>query len=89
MKAAIDGGLAQNDRIFLVVTSIRSNSDNSINAGGKLVKLQILHGASSCEGLLRVPEYVGLGVHAHQEIGDVDAHSLLTHGGLVRVAGRL
>ena len=32
---------------------------------------------------------MGQGVHADVEVGNVDAHGLLTHGGLVGVPGRL
>mmetsp|Transcript_33705 Transcript_33705/g.69614 ORF Transcript_33705/g.69614 Transcript_33705/m.69614 type:complete len:290 (+) Transcript_33705:1666-2535(+) len=41
------------------------------------------------EGLLGVVEHVGQRVDAHLEVGGIDAHSLLAHGGLVGVAGGL
>lgn len=55
----------------------------------QLSEAEVLHRACGDQGLLRVPEDMGQGVHADMEIGDVDTHGLLAHGGLVGVPGRL
>ncbi len=38
------------------------------------------------EYLLRVPQDVGKGVHSDIEVAGIDAHGLLAHGTLIRVA---
>ena len=57
--------------------------------GGQLSEAQVLHGAGGDQRFLWVEEHVGLRVHPHVEVGDVDAHSLFTHSALVGVTGGL
>ena len=43
---------------------------------------KIVHGSSGDQRFLRVVQHVSQGIHAHVEVGNVDAHGLLTHSGL-------
>lgn len=55
----------------------------------QLSEAQVLHGACGDERFLGVVQDVSECVHANVEVGDVDAHGLFSHGGLIRVPGRL
>lgn len=55
----------------------------------ELSEAQVLHGPGGDEWFLRVVQHMSECVHSHVEVGDVDAHGLLPHGGLIRVPGGL
>eukprot|EP00967_Tisochrysis_lutea_P083235 scaffold115591_cov32-Tisochrysis_lutea.AAC.4 len=51
--------------------------------------MKVRHRARDAERFLRIVEHICHGVHPQLVIGDVHAHGLLAHGGLVRVTRRL
>lgn len=88
-EASINSTGIKDYRILLVVSCIRGDGNHGVDTGGQLPEAEVLHGSGGGEGLLGVVEHVGKGIHADVVVGDVDAHGLLTHSGLVGVTRRL
>lgn len=65
----------------LVVAGVGGDGDHRVLAGGQVPELEELHGAGARQGLLRVEQHVGGGVHPHHEVRAVDAHRLRGKGG--------
>ena len=78
-EASVHGTGVENDGVLLVVSGVGGDGDDRVDSGGQLRETEVVHGASGDQGLLRLVEHVGQGVHPHVKVRDVHAHSLLAY----------
>ncbi len=88
-EPSINGTLIQHNRIFLVISSIASDSDSWITPWWKLFEMQKLHGFCCDQRLLRIIEDMSQCIHSHLIITCVNSHSLFSHSTLISISWRL
>jgi len=85
----INTGLVSDDGIFLVVTSVACDCNDSIASSWKLFEMKKIHRFCTNQRLLRIVEDMSKSIHSEEMVAGVDTHCLFAHCTLISVPRRL